>query len=343
MENLGLIAEAKFEIKRGCMKKVIVTGANGFIGSELLKILSDKKIESIAVVRNKQSSIEKIQELPYVRIIYCELDDIHNLYNLVSDRDIDACIYLAWTGSFGDERACYETQIRNVRYALKTVDVIHMMGVRRFIGAGTLAEKEVLNYHSKDGAKPDPVTFYGIAKVAAHFMTKTECTRLQIEHIWCYISNTYAAGSTTDNFAMMASRRMLNGDRAAFTLGEQMYDFMYVTDTASAIYYVADKGKVNVAYYLGSGKQRKLKEYIEIIRDTVNPEIELYLGEIPYHGNPLPAEAYDSSRLSIDTGFKAEIEFEDGIKRTIEWLRDQQQCINDRKQGKECVDCDREV
>ena len=107
-------------------------------------------------------------------------------------------------------------------------------------------------------------------------MTKAECTKLGIEHIWGYLSNTYGVGNTTNNFVNMAARIMLEGKKATFTSGEQMYDFMYITDTVKAIFAITEKGKSNTAYYLGSGKQRKLKEYIRMIRDTINPDIPLF-------------------------------------------------------------------
>ena len=72
---------------------------------------------------------------------------------------------------------------------------------------------------------------------------------------------------------------------------------------------------------MGSGNVLKLKEYIKIIRDTIDPDIELHLGAVPFNGIPLSADAYDSSKLTRDTGFKASVPFEEGIKLTVEWLK----------------------
>lgn len=305
------------------MRKVIVTGANGFIGSNLLKILVDNGVKVYAIIKDEKESIENIRNLKNIEIKYCELSKICELPSIIEDRDIDACIHLAWAGSFGDARADYELQLQNVKYTLDVVNVLKEMNIKRFVGAGTLAEKDVLNYHPTDGATPNAVSIYGIGKISAHFMSKAECSKLGIEHIWCYLSNTYGIGNTTNNFVNMASKKMLKGERAAFTAGEQTYDFVYITDTVRAIYSVADKGKKNTAYYLGSTKQRKLKEYIKIIRDTINPNIELYLGEIPFNGNPLSEDAYDTTKLVNDTGYTPDIPFEEGIKLTIDWLKEQ--------------------
>jgi len=304
------------------MKKALVTGANGFIGTALLKEMAKNGVYIYAVVKDESMDVSEISALKGVEIVYCSLEEIYSLPKLVADRNIDVCIHLAWDGSFGDARADYSKQLMNVKYALDTVNVASLMGIKRFVGAGTLAEKDVLNYHPMDGSTPNPVSIYGIAKLSMHYMTKAQCSKLGIEHIWCYLSNTYGVGNTTNNFVNMASRTMLSGKRAAFTAGTQTYDFVYITDTVRALFMAADKGKANSSYYLGSTKSRPLREYITIIRDTIDPNIELFLGEIPFNGNPLPAEEYDTSKLRRDTGYEPQVLFEDGIKLTIEWLRE---------------------
>ena len=303
------------------MKTAIVTGANGFIGTALLRYMSEMGVKTYAIIKNENEYIDGIKELPGVELVYCSLENITALPSIISDNNIDICIHLAWVGSFGAARADYIMQTNNVLYTMKTIEAISKMNIKRFVCAGTLAEKDVLNYHLTDGATPNAVSIYGIAKIYAHLMTKTLCTSLGIEHIWCYLSNTYGVGNTTNNFVNMAANLMLDGKSADFTTGEQSYDFVYITDTAKAIYFAADKGKANASYYLGSGKVMKLKDYIYIIRDTIDKNIELHLGAIPYYGNPLPTEAYDSSKLMRDTGFKASVPFEEGIKLTVEWLK----------------------
>jgi UDP-glucose 4-epimerase len=303
------------------VKKIMVTGANGFVGTALLNEMTKDGIEIIAVIRNEEENITGIKDLPGVSVVYCELSDIARLPEIVLNRDIDSCIHLAWAGSFGDARSDYELQLMNVKYSLDLVNALAKMNIKRFVGAGTLAEKDVLNYIPTDGATPNAVSIYGIAKITMHFMTKAECSKLGIEHIWCYLSNTYGVGNTTGNFVNFASKLMLAGGRAAFTKGEQTYDFVYITDTARAIYAAADRGKKNRAYYLGSTKQRKLKEFVKIIRDTIDPSIELHLGEVPFNGTPLPPEEFDCSKLVEDTGYEPSISFEDGIEMTIEWLK----------------------
>lgn len=303
------------------MGKILVTGANGFIGTSVVKELVKNGLEVVAIVRAEESDVHEIAKLKGVEIVYCDLSHVVDLQDKISNLNIEICIHLAWAGSFGDGRKDYTKQLANVKYSMDLLQCLKAMGIVRFVGIGTLAEKEVLNYHPKDGTLPNAVSLYGVAKVTAHFMTKTECNRLGIEHIWCHLSNTYGVGNETDNFVNYAAKLMLNGKRASFTAGDQMYDFIYITDAARGIMNVALKGKVNTSYFVGSTKPRKLKEYIYLIRDTINPEIPLYLGEVPFHGNTLPDKEYDCTKLIQDTGYSSEVDFDEGIRYTIQWLQ----------------------
>ena len=107
---------------------------------------------------------------------------------------------------------------------------------------------------------------------------------------------------------------------ANFTAGEQIYDFVYIDDTAQGIWRIGAFGKPNHCYYIGSTRPAKLKQFIQMIRDEIDPQIELHLGAIPFNGVEQPASVYDCSALIQDTGYIPEVAFPEGIKSTVKWL-----------------------
>lgn len=304
------------------MKKVLITGASGFIGRNLIKEISGKA-EVYALVHKEDLRSEEISKIPGVTVICCAMENISQLTSMIQDKEIECCIHLAWAGNSGNDRANYKLQLENVKNTLDLLHALARLNVKRFVGAGTLAEMDVLSYHHIDGSTPNAVSHYGTAKISAHYMSKAECTKLGIEHIWCYLSSTYGIGNTTGNFVNMASKKMLSGERAAFTSGEQTYDFVYITDTVKAIYAAAIYGKTNTSYYLGSGSPRPLKDFLIKIRNAIDPNVNIYLGEIPFNGVCLPDEAYKTDKLFQDTPYRPEITFEEGIEKTVVWLKQQ--------------------
>lgn len=300
------------------MKKALVTGANGFIGSLLVEELLKNSVEVIAADLHGHN--DRIPS--WARFVDFDMHNCKALAEKIHDRDIDAIFHMAWAGSSGPMRGDYALQLDNVKCTCDVVKVAAEVGIKRFVGAGTLAQLDGLNYIPENSSTPNLVSCYGSAKTAAQFMSKAAANSVGIEHIWCYISNIYGVGDTTNNFINFACRKMMNGERASFTAGEHNYDFVYITDTIKGLYLCGENGKPNYSYYIGSGKARKLKAFIEIMRNNIDRDIPLFLGDIPFNGVSLPLEEFSCENIKKDTSYSAEVDFEDGIKRTIEWLRE---------------------
>lgn len=303
------------------MKSAIVTGANGFVGSALLRELTGHGIRVIAVIKDEQETVSHIEKLPGVEIVYCEMNEmLEQLPAKVAD-GADVFYHLAWAGSTGAARGDYNLQLQNAKWTLDAVSAAHKIGCRRFVGAGTLAQHDVHAYTPQNGSTPNAVSCYGAAKITAHYMSKAECSRLGMEHVWAYLSNTYGIGNYTSNFINFASKVMITGKDANFTSGEQLYDFVYIDDIAQGLYCMGNRGKNNHAYYIGSTNPRQLKEFIIRLRDIIDPGIELHLGRVPFNGIAQPASTYDCTPLVEDTGYCPHVPFEEGIRKTVEWLR----------------------
>lgn len=303
------------------MKRVIVTGANSFVGKSLVRELTGRGNEVYAVIREKGNADELESYGPMCQVLRCDMARYADLPSVIPPQNYDACIHLAWVGTAGQARADWSLQFANVAYSCDLVSALNTLGVPRFIGVGTLAELDVMSYSPADGSTPNTVSIYGVAKSAAHLATKAVCSNFGIDHVWCRLVNVYGPGNMTGNFVDMASRRFLNGERAAFTEGLQPYDFIFVSDVAIALADAMEKGHANCSYLLGSGNPRPLREFITIIRDVVAPESEIYFGEVPFNGVALEWDLFDIAKLQSHTGFKPEMSFEKGIKETVDWLK----------------------
>ena len=233
------------------MKKVIVTGANGFIGTALCKKLSDEGINVIAIVRDKEENITKIKDIPRLKITYCDLSDFRNLSKYVEDGDIDALYHLAWVGSAGALRGDSDVQIRNIQYTCDTVKACLDMNCKRFIFASSIMEYEIQATMVTD-TMPSINTLYSSAKVAADYMARTLSGSYGIDYIRAVISNIYGPGETSPRLVNTSLRKMLNKEHCAFSAGNQLYDFVYITDAAKMFIEIGNHGIANRTYYIGS-------------------------------------------------------------------------------------------
>lgn len=305
------------------MRTAIVTGANGFIGSALCKELSDTGYEIIAVVKNKTANISSIVHLKNLKIVYSDFAEFKNLADKITDRDIDILYHLAWIGSAGPLRGYADVQLNNVKYTCDTVKACAAIKCKRFVFASSIMEYEIKETMATE-TTPGINTLYCSAKIAADYMARTIAGCLGIDYVRTVISNIYGPGEISPRLINSSLRKMLNNEHCAFSAGDQMYDFVYITDAAKIFVAVGEKGKANKTYYIGSQEPRPLKEFLLIMRDCVDPDIHIGLGEIPFNGVSLTYREFNINAVKEDTGFIPAVSFREGIKNTITWLKEVQ-------------------
>lgn len=303
------------------MKKAIVTGANGFVGTAVCKELTDRDVEVIAIVRNPSEAIAQIAENKNLRIVYSDLSNFGKLAELIPDRDIDALYHFAWVGSAGPLRGDADVQMRNVQYTCDTVKACAEMGCKRFVFASSIMEYEIEATMATE-ATPGINTLYCSAKVASDYMARTIAGSLGVDYIRAVISNIYGPGELSPRLVNTSIRKMLKGEHCAFSAGEQLYDFIYITDAAKMFCAIGEKGVPNRTYYIGSQEPRPLKEFLCELRDCIDPSIEIGLGELPFNGISLTYKEFDINAVKNDTGFVPRISFSEGIRNTVDWIKE---------------------
>ena len=298
------------------MKSVIVTGANGFVGRYLLRYLSDLGYFTYAIVRNEAEDISSIEEIPNVEIVYCDLECISELPQLIEQRDIIAAYHLAWAGSSGILRENYLLQLKNIEWTCDFITAIGKMKINRVIISGSVVQLMFRDYLTEDQITPDMKTCYAIGKIASEYFCKCLSVKFGINVCWAYITNFYGIDDPTNNFINFLIEHYLEKKVPILSSAEQLADFTYVTDIAKGLFYACEKGKPNTSYYIGYGKPRPLKYFINIVKDSIDPKIESGIGISTFNGRDVDFEKVDVYR---DTGYKAEVSFEDGIKRLIDY------------------------
>lgn len=305
------------------MKKVIVTGANGFVGSAVCCELSKRGIEIIAVVKDEMANLAAIMDLPGVRLVYCELSQYCSLPDKIPDRDVDALFHFAWLGNAGSSRGNDRVQLSNVQATCDLVRACGALGCNRFVFASSIMGYEVMAQMEKN-LIPSINTLYSTAKLTADYMAAAIAASLGITYIRAVISNIYGPGETSPRLINSSLRKLIRGEHCSFSSGEQQYDFIYIADAALALIALGEKGFGNKMYYIGSLNPQPLKAFLLEMRDQVDPSIPIGLGELPSDTLSCPYDKLDLEAVKRDTGVVPQTSFAEGIKKTLDWIKRQE-------------------
>lgn len=290
------------------------------LGASMIEQMVADGIKVTAVIRPNSKKRRNLIDHENIQVVECDIDELLTLKSVLTGT-YDTFYHFAWDGTYGDSRNDAMLQEKNVRNTLEAVELAHALGCQVFVGAGSQAEFGFVEGELSDQIPKNPVTGYGIAKYTAGRLSAIMCERLGMRQSWGRIVSTYGPRDNSYTMVMSSVIGMLNGERMSFTKGDQIWDYVYGGDCSRAFYLIGKYGKHGKAYTIGSGKSKLLREYIEIIRDVVNPSLEIGIGERDYYPNQVMRLTADISELTEDTGFVPEIDFAEGIRRTMEWYK----------------------
>ena len=302
------------------MKKIVMTGPTGAIGVALIEQCINENIEVYALCRKDSRRISNIPQSPLVHIIFCDLQEMSE-FNDDQIKGADVFYHFGWAATIGAGRNDMPLQIQNIQYTIDAVHLAKRLGCSVFVGAGSQAEYGRVEGKLNAEVPTFPANGYGMAKLSAGQMSRVECEKLGLKHIWTRILSIYGPYDGDATMITSTIKKLLNGQIPELTKGEQMWDYMYSKDVAKAFVALGDRGVHGKIYCLGSGQVRPLKEYIEILRDKIDVRAKLGFGEIPYAPKQVMYLCADISDLQNDTGFTPQISFEKGIQETIDWIK----------------------
>lgn len=300
-------------------KTAIVTGASGFIGNALIKELVKNGYEVVAVVRPGKGAY--FSDFANCNVVEADLFEIGSLEKKLTQGCAEFFFHLAWAGTSGPARTDYSLQLENIRATIEACAVAKRLGCRRFIVSGSIMEKEAYAAISASGNRPGLGYIYGVAKLAAKMMCLPYASSLGIDLLWGAITNAYGVGENSPRMVNTSIKKCISGISPEFSAATQNYDFIYIDDVVRALRLIAEKGKSNTEYLIGSGEAKPLKLFLDEMQREIAPNLPFNFGAIPFTGVNLPLASFSTERLADDTGFTPEVDFATGCRKTMEWLK----------------------
>ena len=302
--------------------RIVITGATGAVGTALIAEGIRQNVEMLVICRKASKRRQQIPDHPLVKVLELNMEEYETYQPPEGETPYDVFYHFAWGGTTGDGRNDCEIQEKNIRYALDAAALAKRFGCSAFVGAGSQAEYGRVEGNLNSQTPAFPENGYGMAKLCAGQMTRLYCRQVGMRHVWTRILSIYGPGDGAGSMVMSAIHRLLAGETPAFTKGEQQWDYLYSGDAAKALLLLGEKGHDGGVYCLGSGKARPLADYIGIIRDAIDSRLSVALGAVPYAPGQVMYQSADISKLKEDTGFVPEVSFEEGIKKTIMWVKE---------------------
>lgn len=305
---------------RTLMKQVVITGADGFIGTHFIQRLLQDGVEIWAIVYPQSSTKDRLKDFKKIHCVESTLDSLTD-YIDIFPQNTDAFYHFAWQGVNAFDRNDMPTQMKNIDMCLYAIRFAANIHTKKFILPGSTSEYLHYGKPIDENALPSPQNAYGSVKVALRYLAQQYALQCGLDFIYTVITGIYAADRKDNNVIYYTIDKLLHGEKPSVTKLEQRWDYVHIDDVTEALTLIGEKGKAGAFYVVGHGDNQPLYEYIKVIHQYINPSLPLGIGDIPYADDRLPSSCVDLTNLQIDTGFIPKVGFDTGIKAVIETMR----------------------
>jgi nucleoside-diphosphate-sugar epimerase len=298
----------------GALKRVLLTGAGGFIGRHCLAPLHEAGFEVHALSRAAQKTETD------VRWHVADLFADGAAERLMAEVRPTHLLHMAWYAVPG----MYWTAPENflwVRASLALLDAFATQGGQRVVMAGTCAEYDWRYGWCSESSTPlAQTTIYGTCKHSLQSMLTAHSKQTGLSSAWGRIFFLYGPNEHPSRLVSSVISSLLRGEAAECTSGTQIRDFLHVSDAARAFVALLDSD-IQDAINIGSGNPIAIKQVVSEIAERIGATEFLRLGAKSAPQNDPPLLLADVRRLNGELGWLPTMSLGAGLDDTIAWWR----------------------
>ncbi len=314
--------------------KLLITGGAGFIGSNFIDYMQKRypnyqmiSMDSL-IYGSKWSKINGIDDDENLKFINADISDKDLVFDLFASERFDVVINFAAESnvdrSIENPGIFIETNIKGVQIlmdACRTYNVrrFHQVSTDEVYGETPLTAHDI--FFSEDSAL-HPRNPYAASKASADMLVSAYYETYKLPVTISRSCNNYGPQQFPDKLIpLMILNALQNKPLPIYGDGQNIRDWLYVTDHCRALDMIIHKGKAGEIYNIGHKDQRSNLDIIKIILSELNKDEDLITFVQDRVGHDL-RYGIDSSKVHNEFGWHPEIGFDEGIKKTINWYKE---------------------
>lgn len=303
--------------------KTLIIGGTGYIGSYLVPMLASTGRKVTTLSRSSNSHDASSGNITHLT---GDFSDTKLIEALVAEHD--DIIHLAYATvpntSFDDPLS---DLLHNLPPTLQLYSEVAKRGRRLILlSSGGTVYGNAAHLPIDENHPTNPISPYGVTKLTLEKYAYLFATTHGLKFICVRPANAYGEGQRPfkgQGFISTALTSVLNS-KTIDMYGEQgtIRDYIHVRDVAAGICSLLERGQLNETYNIGSGVGRSNLDIVDMIRNLMQPlGFEVRVKNLPARLFDVKANVLNSSKITTHTGWMPEITLEDGLQKTLNWLK----------------------
>ncbi len=336
-------------------KKILITGGAGFIGSHVIRRFvknypnySIYNLDKLTYAGNLRN-LTDVEDKPNYTFIRGDITDADFIMQLFREEKFDAVIHLA-------AESHVDRSISNPTEFIQTniVGTVNLLNAFRAIWKDNFADK--LFYHIStdevygsldhtglftEETAYDPRSPYSASKASSDHLVRAYFHTFKLPVVLSNCSNNYGSHQFPEKLIPLSINNIKHEKPIpVYGKGENVRDWLWVVDHAVAIDMIFHKGRTGETYNIGGNNEWRNIDLIHLLCDVMDEKLGREKGTsrglITFvkdrAGHDL-RYAIDSSKLQEELGWEPSVDFEQGLRKTVDWYLENQQWLDDVTSG----------
>lgn len=324
------------------MKKIFVTGGAGFIGSEFVHLVL-RETSDVGIVNfdalTYAGNLENLKGADEARhkFVHGDICDKAAVLDALPD-EADAIFNFAAESHVDRSIASADEFVKtNVLGTQVLLDCARAKNVGRFVQIstdevmGSLPENDDAFFTEESPLEPNSP--YAASKAAAEHMVRAARETFQIDCVVTRCGNNYGQRQFPEKLIpLMIANAMNDEPLPVYGDGRNVRDWIFVEDHARAVWRAFEKGKAGAVYNIGARNERQNIEVVKSILDALGKPHSLikFVTDRPGHDRRY---AIDPKKTEAELDWKPRVNWEEGLRKTIDWYRENQGWVNHIRNG----------
>lgn len=305
------------------MKRILITGATGFVGANLSRQLLSEGHEVHLLLREHYKDWRIQSILKDVQIHFIDLQDVESLRSTIASISPEWIFHLSTYGAYPSQKAYQMMAQTNLVATANLVDVCVEQGFDAFINTGSSSEYGFKDHAPREDECIEPNSMYAITKAAATQYCQNAAKVKKVNLATVRLYSVFGPFEEPTRLIPTIIIAGLQGKYPPLVNPAIARDFVYVDDICRAYIMMASNptilsGKI---YNLGSGVQTSLHEVVNLARKEFSLSAQPAWGSMPDRQWDTSIWVADHSQITTDFGWQPQISFSNGFEKTVEWFR----------------------
>lgn len=300
--------------------KVLITGADGFIGAHVTRALLSHGMDVGVLVRSREP-FRRLQDVgDRLCLLRGDLTEIDRLRPALNDFKPDACLHLAWYTEPGKYlHSPHNVTILN--HSLTLIQTLAEIGCKHFVGAGTCAEYDAEQGWLKEDTVTRPETIYAASKLSLCLCGEVLARQYDMTFAWGRIFYPYGPQEDPRRMIPALIGALLAGQAFPATNGNQIRDYVFVEDIAEAFHILLTQKAAGI-YNIGSGVPITVRYLMQTTEAIIGTHGLIQFGALPYRDWDPRFICADIQKLR-SLGWTSRYTLEEGLRITTRWWHEQ--------------------